>query len=343
MPEKKHDFTLTEIKAGAMLLVSLAVLALFIAVISGMRPREKTLTFAAYFKDTSGLNKGADVRFGGAKVGRVAAIRLDPTDQSRIRIEASVQDGTPVNAKSEAFITQTTLTAEKHLQISTGERAASLLEDGSEIPTREGGLFDVMDEVARSIHGILDDVKDLMGVQEAKEKKARGEGEVTTIATLFDDVDKTVKKGTSLVDDIRDVVKDSRDDVSSILSKADGVGDSAKRLVDDLDATLTENRGDIRGVMEGAHGVIDDAQPIVQRVAQASERLDGIASSLQATLDNAHALSGEAQGMLSKNRPAIEDIILDLRETVRHLKTFSRTMAEQPQAVIRGKAPQGRK
>jgi hypothetical protein len=34
---------------------------------------------------------------------------------------------------------------------------------------------------------------------------------------------------------------------------------------------------------------------------------------------------------------------LDLRETVRNLKTFARTMADQPQAIIRGRELEGRR
>lgn len=36
-------------------------------------------------------------------------------------------------------------------------------------------------------------------------------------------------------------------------------------------------------------------------------------------------------------------MLVDLRESVRHLKEFSRTMADQPESVIRGNTPQGRK
>ena len=59
------------------------------------------------------------------------------------------------------------------------------------------------------------------------------------------------------------------------------------------------------------------------------ERLDDMADSLQSTLDNAASLSDNAHGLLENSRPAVEDAVLDLRETVRHLKTFARTMAEQ--------------
>ncbi len=339
MPSKKHDFTLVEIKAGVMVVVSGAVLALFVAVLTGLRTPETMKTFHAYFTDTKGLNKGGDVRFGGVKKGRVVRIEPDDADQSRIKVTFAVGQEVPVNAKSAAFVTQTTLTAEPHLEITTGEPDASLLEDGVVVPEAEGtagGLFGALDEMAKSVVPVLDDVKELLGVEEHKGKAGETDEELVTITAIFSDVADAVKESTDLVKDVRGVIGDSSDDVATILTKVQDVEDSAKELVDQLNRVLEENRAGIKGSIEGAQRMIDN-------VVAVSGRLDEVASSLQVTLDNAEGLTGDAKGLIQDNRPVLEDILLDLRETVRHLKTFARTMAEEPEAVIRGKTPHGRK
>lgn len=343
MPAKKHNFTLTEIKAGVMVIVSLAVLGLFVAAITGMRPPEKVRKFNVYFKDTAGLNKGADVRFGGTKVGRVNAIELDPTDKTRLRVEAAVREGIPVNEKSEAFITQITLTSEKHLEITTGEAGVPLTADNGEIKSRAGSLFDQADELVAKVQARLDDVKELMGVEKAKQKEAATGEEMATVASIMKTVDSAVQKGEGLVGDVRDVVSEKKADVTAILDKVKDLEDEAKKLVTDVDATLAENRESIKGALGGVKDIVEEAKPIIERVASLSDRLDEIADLLEGTLKNTEGLTGEAGGLIADNRPAIEDIIIDLRETVRYLKTFSRTMAEQPEAVIRGKNTEGRK
>ena len=332
-----------EIKAGLMVIISLAAVALFIGVVRGMRPPEQTQTFYASFTDTAGLNKGADVRFGGAKVGWVRAIALDPNDQSRLRVEARVRADTPVNAKSEAFITAVSLTAEKHLEISTGDKNSVRKKDGEEIPSKQGGLFDQADELARSVRSLVKDVEQLMGVKQAQEKEAKGEGKLVPITSIFEDVDITVKKGSDLVERVSDTVTDSRKDISTILTKLQELQDAAKNALQDLNGMLSENRDNVKGTMEGVRAAVNGVQPLIDRVGRLSERLDDMADSLESTLDNAASLSDNAHGLLENSRPAVEDAVLDLRETVRHLKTFARTMAEQPQAVIRGKGPEGRK
>lgn len=336
MPARKHNFTVVEIKAGIMVIVSAAVLVLFVMVIGGTRPQEEALTYYAFFKDTAGLNKGADVRFGGSKAGRVTEIALEPNDHSLVRVQATVKKGTPVNAKSMAYISQTTLTAEKHLEISTGEKDAGVLKDGSEIPTQAGGLFEQAGAVASSVQEVIEDVRDLLGIDKAKEKETKGEGTFVTVADIAESVGKVADRGADLVTNVQDVIGENRDDLNAILTKAQEIETSAKDLIGTLQDILGENRGDLRATIEGL-------RTLATKVGEMSGKLEGLVNTLQATLDNAKALSGGAQQLLEANRPVIEEMLLDLREAVRQLKSFARTMAEQPEAIIRGKAPEGRK
>ena len=343
MPAKKHDFTVTEIKAGLLVIASVVIAGIFVATVKGIRKPDDKKTYYVSFKDTGGLNNNADVRWGGKKVGFVSAIGFDPKDQSNLRVEAKVDPEIPVNAGSEAFITQITLTAEKHLEIMTGEKDAKRLADGAEIKSIPGGLFDQAGKVAQSIQQTLEDVKEMMGVGEALAKEEQGDGEMTTLMTVVDDVHVALCDGADLVSDVRKVVYDRQEDVEVIMAKVKEVEDSATGLIEEVRGMLGENRESIKQTAEGVGKIIEDVTPFIEHVAGMTEELDNLAASFQEILDNAESLSAEAQDLLGDNRAAIEDIVLDLRESIRHLKEFMRTMSEQPQAVIRGKSPEGRK
>ncbi|MBN2309056.1 MAG: MCE family protein [Candidatus Hydrogenedentes bacterium] len=340
MAARKHDFTATEIKAGALVLASIAVFAAFAAAINEYRPRAEVKVFYARFADTLGLNKGADVRFGGAKVGRVAEIALDPDNQSLVRVKAEVRPGTPVNVDSVAFVGQTTLTAEKHLEITTGTEAAALLDDGAALAVRAGGLLDQAGDIASTVRDAIKDVIDLLGVQGAKAKGAEGEeapgAPLVTLADIFGGLDAALDESTGLVEDARDAFADNRDAITEILDKVKEIEDNAKDLVAELTQTIEESRGDIEGSLEHVRGILE-------KVSGVAGDLEGMADSIDAVLANAESLSGTASAMLEDNRPAIEDVVLDLRETIRHLKAFARTVAEEPEAVIRGSQEKGRK
>ena len=335
MAAKKHDFTVAELKAGVMVLVSAAVLLVFVAVVQGYRPPVAEHIYVCHFRDTLGLNRGADVRFGGLKVGRVRSIESDPERLDMIRVEASVPPELHVNEESIAYISQTTLTAEKHLEITTGKEGAALLPDGAALSVREGGLLDQAGQLAGSVQEVIKDVQALLGVDEALEKSESGELD-STVATIFDGVDEAVEEGTGLVTDARDAVSQYRDDIGEILKRVKDVSETTNNLIKDLNATVSESKDDVQAALE-------KVPPILDRVALVSEDLDDIVASLQKTLDNASTLSGEASGTLTDNRPVLEDTLIDLRETVRHLRDFARTIAEEPNTVIRGNGPQGRK
>jgi phospholipid/cholesterol/gamma-HCH transport system substrate-binding protein len=335
MPAKKHDFTAAEIKAGVFVLAGVVVFVVFLAMIQGYRPPVEEHVFICRFKDTLGLNKGADVRFGGLKVGRVRSIEADPELPEMIRVEAAVPRWLRVNEESIAYVSQTTLTAEKHLEISTGDSDALLLADGAEIPVREGGLLDQAGQLAGTVQSVVQDVQALLGVREAQQKSEKGELN-TTVATIFDDLDVAVTEGTGLVTDARDAVSQYRDDIDEILQRVKDVSVTTRDLMTEIQDTVGESREDVRAALE-------KVPPILEQVALVSEELDEIAANLQQTLDHTTSLTGEANGLLMDNRPVLEDTLIDLRETVRYLRDFSRTIAEEPQSVIRGSGPEGRK
>lgn len=352
MPARQHNFTWTEIKAGAMVIAGLALFAVFAFVVTGRRLPSDDKTFYAFFTDTSGLNPGADVRFGGAKVGRVGAIDLDPDDPTRIRVTFAVPRAVPVNAESEAFVTQTTLTAEKHLEVTTGSSAAAVLAAGDTVTVRPGGLFDLADQIARSVKGMLDDLEELLGVDRARGASAEGERDarLVTIADVVKRAEGAVEEGGGLVRDMRGVVAERRSDLEEAMRRLHDIEDSAHELVREVNAVLAENRPDLRETVAGARAAMDGAREgvehlssMLERVGAVAERLDTMADALQAALDNTQSLTGDARDLVNRNEAALDDIIVDTRATVRYLRDFARTIAEQPQSVVRGAAPQGRR
>lgn len=346
MAASNHEFTKTEFKAGLLVIASGLALAIFVATTLKLRPPEEANTFYMHFADTAGLNRGADVRFGGVILGSVTDISPSPEAQSLIRVTAVVPAETPINAASTAYITQTSLTANQHLQITTGKDDAPLLESGSEIPSGVGGLFGEIGAAAGGVGGLIDDVKilladlsgvlkdvqQLVGVQDAEGNPTMSEDEQITVAELFISVDDTIGLGQGMIEDITGVIDENKDGIGGIVTQAGEVAVAAGDLIGDLDSFLAENR-------DGLGGIIDTVSETIESV---SGQLDGLLASLQSTLDNAEALSGDARVLLEDNAPAIEDIIVDVREIMRNMKDFTRTLADEPQSVIRGKSPTGR-
>lgn len=385
MPATKQNFTMTEIKAGLFVLISVAVLAGFIIIVMkiNLAPLE-TKAFHTYFNGTLGLNNNAEVRFGGVSVGRVTGIGYAPANDAErterevkereaeerlIRIDFNVLTDVPVNADSVASVQQTTFTAERHLEVTTGSPGASLVEPGGCVVSmnQSYGFIQIPDTgaVLDGVEKLLKDVRDLLGVSDAQQAPEgdttapkKEEFQVTQIAAkiknLIEDLDAFLgvdeakekeAQGEEFVKltGVTASVKSTLEYLQGGLLEEEAIAGllaEATKLLDQLNATLAENREPINNALTGVSGMIDQVGAVVDELAP---RLTEIMQTLQSLLANANGLTGNARDFLEDNRPAIEDIIADLGETIGYLKTFSRTMAEQPQAVIRGKEAEGRK
>ena len=337
MAAKQHEFTATEIRAGALVLVSLLILIVFVAAVRGCRPPDESAkTFYASFSDIGGLNRGADVRFGGVKAGRVTAIEPDPDDWSRIRVTAEVRGDVPVNHGSVAGVGQVTLTTEKHLEISTGDGGQPLHDSGDTLTTRTaGGFLDMPDleGVSKRLEAALDGVITLLGVERAREQSPDGEPELVDMARLFGSLEATLDQSTVAVQGVNSVIAENRAGLQEVVTRLIALEKAATELVGQLDATIAENRQPLHS----------SAVNLQRLTAEMSQSVEEMSATLQRTLQYLEDVGGNTSDLVERQRPTIDEILLNLQETTRNLKEFSRTLSERPEAIIRGKGSQGRK
>ena len=129
--------------------------------------------------------------------------------------------------------------------------------------------------------------------------------------------------------------KDIRPDLEEI-------GASAKDLTNQLNEAVAENRPVIKSALEGVEATVGDVQDIMGTVKEVTGQLDTMVATLEVILDNGSTMSNDLRQLLEDNQWALEDIIVDVRETMRNLKSFTRTLSEEPQSIIRGKSVKGR-
>ena len=333
MPVEQHNFTATEIRAGLLVLVSFVILVGFIAAVRGCRPHDDSAKqYFATFTDISGLNKGADVRFGGVRVGRVTAIKPDAEDRSRICVTAEVEGDIPVNEGSVASIEQVTMTAEKHLEITTGGADEPLHETGDTLSSSPShGLLDLPDlegVVART-ETLLDGLNVLLGVDQTGD----GAADVVGLKDILASLEVTLDESAQVAQEISVVIGENRAGLVEIVRDLSALGEAATELMTQLNAVVAENRGPLK----------ESVGNLQQMTAEMNDRVAELGASLQATLQYLQDLGGNSSDMLDDQRPTIEEILVNLQETTRNLREFSRVLADQPDALIRGTKKQGRK
>ena len=243
MPVEQHDFTATEIRAGLLVLVSFVILVGFIAAVRGCRPHDDSAKqYYATFTDIGGLNRGADVRFGGVRVGRVTAIDPDAEDRSRIRVTVEVGGDIPVNDGSVASIEQVTMTAEKHLEITTGGADQPLHESGDTLSSSPShGLLDLPDleGVVVRLDTLLDGLNILIGVNQTGDAAA----DVIDLKEIFVSLKATLDESAQVARDVSAVIGENRAGLGEIVKRLSALEEAATELMTQLNAVVAENRG----------------------------------------------------------------------------------------------------
>ncbi len=358
MPVERKSFTGTEIRAGIMVLLSAAILLAFIGAILRVRMPRDMKTFHVSMSDTGGLDRSAEVRFGGLSVGRVTRIEPDPADHTRMIVTAKVREHIPVNSASRAFPGQATLTSEKHLEITTGEPNATLLDDGASIPgSSAGGMFGDLTKLTDSLDRLLADVTVLLGVTDSEGRSIFIEDQSRTIADLFNSLDDTLKDLRAIVGVVDDqgnpIPASDRKTLTQIMANLDNAVDDGRGLLTDTRDILAENKETINEVLEAAKKVGNSADELVVN-------LDELIAENRESIDKTLAGAGEAvekinelmihvqdlvvslQSVMERNGPEFDEIFATLNDTLRNLEELTRTLADQPQSIIRGREPVGR-
>ena len=381
---KKHDFTKKEIIAGAMVLSAVAVFVGFVLIIQGWRPKEETRPYHAQFAKVIGLKNGAEVRFGGMIAGKVTKISPDPDDRSQIRVSVAVRPDMPVNAESIATIETVSLTSDFHLEISTGDAEAALLPaDGMlKSVTKSGGFVDIpnMDGLISGSEDLIGDLRDLLGVEEAKESEAAGEEELASMAVIMSDVRQflgiedaveTEEAGGTEMASLTRITQDLRDFLGVQEAKAEEAAGEGEGLIVLTDITasvdglfaryqpqLDEIVGKIPAIEDSAKELLDQINSLLgdnrenidatlENVAGVLEKLnaemDGLMEELDRVLSNTGDLTGGLSDVVEQNRPMLEDLLGDLGVASQNLNLFLQQLNQQPQSVIWGKPEQGRR
>jgi phospholipid/cholesterol/gamma-HCH transport system substrate-binding protein len=316
----------TEAKVGAFVLVSAAILLVSIYRISTSTIRGAHVSYSTYFSYAGGLEPGADVLFGGIKVGSVTAVRPYAQDPTRIEILMDVKTGTPLNAKSVAKLGSVTLVTSPVISISTGSNEAARIPPGGVIPSQETVALDDMERkfasLADSAHSVLSSAEnDMNGItSDARQLMANmnditGKPNQQRIEALLDQANGMVARISPKVDQITDQVQKLTNDVDQLAVKAGPVVDNANATVANANQTITDLR-----------------EPLEKDLADLSK-----------TLDQARGVIVDLRASMRAKDQDFTYTLENVRSLTDNLNDLTESLKQRPWSLIRIRQPQDRK
>jgi len=316
----------TEAKVGLFVLVSAAVLLISVYRISTATIRGAHVSYKTYFRYAGGLEPGADVLFGGIKVGNVTAVQPDAQDPTRIEIRMDVKTGTPLNANSVAKLGSVTLVTSPVISISTGSNDAARIPPGGVIPSQETVALDDMERkfatLADSAHSILDSTqKDINDITADARHLISNLNEITgkpnqqRVQAILNDADKMIARLSPKIDQVSDQILKLTNDADQVIAKAGPVVDNANATVSNANQTISDVR-----------------EPIQKDLADLSK-----------TIDQARGLIVDLRASMRAKDQDLTYTLENVRMITDNLNDLTESLKERPWSLIRIRQPKDRK
>jgi len=249
------EYRSNEIKAGGLVIFSIILLIAFLITVSGIDLFKSTKLYYARFKNTSGLEVGSLVRFGGMEVGRVKQVHIAPDNNSQIEFILEMDEGIPVKNDSEALITSIGIMGEYYIEITTGTPNSSLLPANSTLHCREMLpmmlLTESVDKITQQLSVTIESVNKILGSENQQQ-----------IQQLFVNLNQ--------------LLTDNQQAISSMMENMNAVLADLNRMGDSLDTLLVNNQQSITGSIERLEGTLASTQELIQDFQHTMKSVDQI-------------------------------------------------------------------
>jgi ABC-type transporter Mla subunit MlaD len=341
--------------AGLFVLGALALVMVVIIVMSNLgdafTPRVTYIVRFSMLDGAEGLEKGAPVKLGGQRVGRVIKAEIHDNEVSREPdyVDVTVQIPTRYRLYSDADVQllKPLLGTGSSLNIVSlsGMAVVGLQYQGPPKQLRNGDVivgrlgppgFIAPAEYAR-LQSILARVDRITEEAEPQIKTIMGNAsdavsdvkQITTelrtkwpvwsqqVSDIIDRVEKGSQSFESIISNLKDVAQAVKDGV-----------DDARKLIDKGRAVVDENRASIDAIVKNVKDVTDRVN------GEWTTKITGLLDQGRAAMDNAMAAAKDVEDLVARNKPQLEDIIANATLASQQLKLATVEIRASPWRLL---------
>lgn len=247
------EYRRSEIRAGVFLLFSFVVLVVMVFAVSDIQSLfKKKKEVKALFLFSDGIEKNAQVRLSGIKIGKVAGIRVAPESGDKIELTLSIFGDTVIKQDAKAAIKSLGLVGGKYVEMTSGTPKAPLLEPGGIITGEESFKLEDLTKAALDVVGKIQSIA--TNLDRTLGDPALAKSLKTTIQNLRD-ASSNVKEITANKDEVAQTLQNLKDmtshkdevaqtmkDLPVLMKKLDASADNLKALTEKSDKLVGENR-----------------------------------------------------------------------------------------------------
>jgi phospholipid/cholesterol/gamma-HCH transport system substrate-binding protein len=321
-------------------IVSILVLAATTYLLRVSRIYKDHVRYRTLMTNAGGITPGADVLFGGMKVGNVTAVRPSPENPTRIEIAFQVQAGIPLNEKSTARISSISFVSNPILSITTGTEDARRLSPGELVPSYEALSTEDMTQrlasAADSAQELLSQLrKDLPPITRKADTLLTNLNQITSpenrrqIELILSGIRTLIDRESPKIARITNQFSELTKHANSVVASARPLVANANRAVGNLDTTI----GNINSTVSNINSVVEGVrEPLTKDLAELAQ-----------TFRQAQSLLASIQKLVGANDEEIAETIRNLRVSSENLQQLTEQLKQRPWSLIRITQPPDRK
>ncbi|MBH25831.1 MAG: hypothetical protein CMH57_15600 [Myxococcales bacterium] len=308
--------TAIEVKVGALVLFSTALLVAFVIILGDFSFDKGTMIYVD-FDNVGGLKPGADVAISGIKAGKVQRLEFmggAPDEdlgrnlmvRAHVMIEPSMAKA--VRRDSAFYITTQGVLGEKYIEILTLDMNAEPVAVGDQLrgvdPPRMELLMARLDDIANELADLMSN-KDIP-------------------------VGDLIRNTNALMANANGILTDNRDNIDSIIGNVEKVSGDAVEIADAVKVGVGDG-SEIRTSLVNVRNLTN----------RLNNELGPITRKLNRTLDNAESVSVTVKDITTGKQPAIEGAIDNLYATSANAKLISDDVKVTTDAIRAGRGTIG--
>lgn len=341
MPKTRKSVSLSELRVGLLVLISIIILVLLILNASGdINPFSKKLHLRARFADANGLREGSEVRLAGVRVGKVDKITLlPPSDAPNApRVEASMVingtiDGRPATDRIRTDSTAqqgspSLLGNEMLLNITPGTALGQPVTENTILPSSSSNTVNDFATSGTDLAQRLSKLSDEINVIVKNVKDGKGTvGRLFNDESLYNNLNATIRDTEDLMVQIRSGNGSAGKFVNdpALYNNANEIAINLKQLSDDLKAG------------KGTAGKLLNDDELYRRINAMADRINHSIDQIDTMVAEVNSGRGTL-GRLVKD----EQIYNDARAAIARFNTAAERIDNVVAAAQRGEGTVGK-
>lgn len=320
----------TETRVGMLVLVGVGIFFFMTTRIGVFRfDRFNYKSHAVYFNDVSGLEKKAEVKIAGVKVGWIENIELLSHGDYKAKAIVMVRKEYNLHNNAYAIVRQEGLLGAKCLEIIPGDPLLPLLESGSALsnpgrsPVSMDEILYQVKNITQNVQAVTDSLKNTFGSKQGEQDLKQMLDNFTLaagkIAEISSRIDRTLEYNES---HINAILSDMKEFVHELKTNIPAVGSDIHRVAERLETDFLPS---LRSSVERISDVFDrDIARVARKLDTTAESIEDVALQAREGFRNISSVAAkvdEGKGLIGKLIND-EEGYRDLRFAIGGVKNF---------------------